>query len=45
MTRETIVTVENIIKVNLNEKGVPSPHGKTKIEYVQDRLADSNTDK
>ena len=40
MTRDTIVTVDNIIMVNLDEKGKPSPHGKTKVEYVKDRLAD-----
>lgn len=38
MTRETIVTVDHIIMVNLDDKGKPSPHGKTKIEYVRDRL-------
>lgn len=37
-TRETIITVEDIIMVNLDENGKPSPHGKTKIEYVKDRL-------
>ncbi len=41
MTRETIVTVDNIIMVNLGEDGKPKPHGKTKIEYVKDRLGDS----
>ncbi len=39
MSRETIVTVDNIIMVNLNENGKPVPHGKTKVEYVKDRLA------
>ncbi len=39
MTRETIVTVDNIIMVNLGEDGKPKPHGKTKIEFVRDRLA------
>ncbi|GLB51971.1 acyl-CoA thioesterase [Neptunitalea chrysea] len=42
MTRETIITVENIIMVNLGEHGRPLPHGKTKIEYVRDRLAEEN---
>ncbi|GLB49505.1 acyl-CoA thioesterase [Neptunitalea lumnitzerae] len=42
MTRETIITVENIIMVNLGEDGRPKPHGKTKIEYVRDRLASEN---
>ncbi|NJB35606.1 MULTISPECIES: acyl-CoA thioesterase [Flavobacteriaceae] len=39
MTHETIVTVDNVILVNLNEAGKPAPHGKTKVEYVTDRLA------
>ena len=38
MTRETILTVDNIIMVNLNADGKPTPHGKTKIEFVKDRL-------
>ncbi|WP_034058916.1 acyl-CoA thioesterase [Lacinutrix jangbogonensis] len=40
MTRETIITVENITMVNLGEDGKPKPHGKTKVEYVSDRLKD-----
>ena len=40
MTRETILTVDNIIMVNLGEDGTPTPHGKTEIEYVRDRLED-----
>lgn len=38
MTRETILTVDNIIMVNLGEDGKPTPHGKTKVEFVKDRL-------
>ena len=38
MTRELIITVDNIIMVNLGEDGKPAPHGKTKIEFVSDRL-------
>ena len=38
MTRETILTINNIIMVNLDEDGKPKPHGKTKIEFVKDRL-------
>ena len=38
MTRQTIITVDNIVLVNLDENGRPTPHGKTKIEYVKDRL-------
>ncbi len=42
MTRETIVTVDNIIMVNLGEDGKPKEHGKRKIEYVKDRLTAKN---
>ena len=38
MTRETILTVDNIIMVNLGERGKPTPHGKTEVEFVKDRL-------
>jgi len=38
MTRETIITVDNIIMVNLGDNGKPVPHGKTQVEYVRDRL-------
>lgn len=39
MTRETIITVDNIIMVNLGENGKPKAHGKTQIEFVKDRLS------
>lgn len=39
MNHETIVTVDNIIMVNLGDNGKPAPHGKTKVEFVKDRLA------
>jgi len=38
MTRETILTVENMTMVNLGPKGKPAPHGKTEVEFVKDRL-------
>ena len=38
MTRQTIITIDQIVMVNLNEDGEPTPHGKTEIEYVKDRL-------
>ncbi|WP_456461118.1 acyl-CoA thioesterase [Reichenbachiella sp.] len=40
MTRETIITVERIVLVNIGADGQPTPHGKTEIEYVKDRLAE-----
>ncbi|PKF76153.1 acyl-CoA thioesterase [Chryseobacterium sp. PMSZPI] len=38
MTHQTIITVERIVMVNLDADGNPAPHGKTKIEFVKDRL-------
>ncbi|TQD40269.1 acyl-CoA thioesterase [Haloflavibacter putidus] len=38
MTRETILTVDKIIMVNLDKNGKPTPHGKTQKEFVKDRL-------
>lgn len=38
MTRETIITVDRIVMVNLDEEGNPIPHGKTTVEYVRERL-------
>jgi len=39
MTRQTIISIDKIVMVNMGEDGKPKPHGKTKIEYVKDRLA------
>jgi len=38
MTRESIITISNIVMVNVGEDGKPMPHGKTQVEYVKDRL-------
>jgi len=40
MTRKTIIKIDEIVMVNLDENGKPKPHGKTKIEFVKDRLND-----
>ena len=40
MTRQTIITIDKIVMVGLDENGNAKPHGKTKIEYVKDRLDD-----
>lgn len=40
MTHETIITIDNITMVNLGSEGKPTPHGKTEIEYVANRLKD-----
>ncbi|MFC4636135.1 acyl-CoA thioesterase [Dokdonia ponticola] len=42
MTREVIITIDRIVMVGLDEHGKAKPHGKTEIEYVKNRIADSN---
>jgi len=38
MTRQTIITIDKIIFVGVDENGKPTRHGKTKIEFISDRL-------
>jgi acyl-CoA thioesterase YciA len=38
MTRETIITIDSITMVSLGFDGKPSAHGKTQIEFINDRL-------
>lgn len=38
MDREVIITVDRIVMVSLDENGQVQAHGKTKVEYVRDRL-------
>lgn len=38
MTRETILTVDTITMVSLDINGKPVAHGKTKVEFVNDRI-------
>lgn len=38
MTRETIITIDKIVMVGLDEEGNAKAHGKTQIEYVKNRL-------
>jgi len=40
MTRETIITIDSTIMVNLGEDGKPKAHGKTEIEFIKDRLGE-----
>ncbi len=41
MSRKPIVTIENITMVNLGDDGKPKAHGKTKVEYIKDRIEES----
>ena len=38
MTRETIISIDNAIMVNLGPEGKPKAHRKTEIEFIKDRL-------
>lgn len=38
MTRQSIIVVDKIVMVSLDEEGNAKPHGKTKVEFVKDRL-------
>jgi acyl-CoA hydrolase len=42
ITRKSILTIEKIVFVNLDEDGNPSPHGKTHITYIRDQFEDEN---
>ncbi|MDX1628440.1 MAG: hotdog domain-containing protein [Fulvivirga sp.] len=38
LTRKTILAIDKIVFVSLDEKGKPTPHGKKEITYVKDRF-------
>ncbi|MFT5751186.1 MAG: acyl-CoA hydrolase [Flavobacteriales bacterium] len=42
MTREIIISIERIVMVGLDADGKAAAHGKTKIEFVKDRLEDTD---
>ncbi|CAG4922799.1 acyl-CoA thioesterase [Paraburkholderia saeva] len=39
ITRKSILTVEKMVFVNLDEKGDPAPHGRTQIRYADEAFA------
>lgn len=38
MTRKPIIKIDKIVMVSVDGNGRPAPHGKTRVEYVKDRL-------
>lgn len=38
LTRKTILVIDKLVFVNLDENGEPTPHGKTTITYSKDRF-------
>lgn len=40
ISRRSILTIDEMVFVSLDENGQPVPHGKTEISYARDRLND-----
>lgn len=38
ITHKTILTIDKIVFVSVDDKGLPKPHGKTEITYTDERL-------
>ena len=44
MTRQTIITIDKLVFVGVDHDGKPTEHGKTQIEFINDRLRDRDGD-
>ncbi|MET1035481.1 acyl-CoA thioesterase [Arthrobacter halodurans] len=44
-TRQSILTIDKIVFVNLGEDGLPAPHGYTEITYDRDRVPRQHLDR
>ena len=42
MTHQTILHIDKIVFVGVDEQGKPTKHGKTQIEFVDNRLKEQN---
>jgi acyl-CoA hydrolase len=38
ITQKSILTIDRIVFVSVDEQGVPFPHGRTEITYTDERL-------
>ena len=38
LTRKSILVIDSIVFVSLNDSGIPTAHGKTEVSYVKDRF-------
>lgn len=45
ITHKSILTIDKMVFVNVNEAGEATPHGKTEIKYTDDRLAPKENSK
>ncbi|WP_432713351.1 acyl-CoA thioesterase [Pedobacter sp.] len=42
ITRKSILTIDRMVFVNVDEDGNPLPHGKTKIKYIEEQFKEEN---
>lgn len=42
ITRKSVLTIEKMVFVSVDENGNPTPHGKTKITYTDSRLREDD---
>ena len=42
ITRKSILTIDKLVFVNLDENRNPFPHGKTQIKYIQDQFQEDD---
>lgn len=40
ITRKSILTIDKIVFVNLDEDGNPLPHGKTRIKFIEEQFTE-----
>lgn len=43
LTRESILTIDKMVFVNVGKDGKPVPHGKTAITFVKDRIREQGS--
>lgn len=41
ITQRSILTIDKIVFVSVDEKGTPKPHGRTEITYTDERLREN----
>lgn len=39
ITRKSILTIDKLVFVNMDRDGNPSPHGKTRIKYIEEQFS------
>lgn len=42
ITRKSILTIDKLVFVNMDEDGIPAPHGKTRIKYIEEQFKEEN---